>query len=35
VVCLVIDQARASGQVESLEQVWPRFGIDDGQHNEA
>jgi hypothetical protein len=35
VVCLVIDQARASGQVESLEQVWPRFGIDDDHHNEA
>jgi predicted dehydrogenase len=29
VVCLVIDQARASGQVESLEHVWPRFGITD------
>jgi hypothetical protein len=27
VVCLVIDQARMSGQVESLEHVWPRFGI--------
>lgn len=35
VVCLVIDQARASGQVESLEQVWPRFGIYDDHHNEA